>query len=161
MFPQFSLPEHTKLVNLLAPAADAAGRVSAYVSLKHALKAWILVNINQGAANTVLLSLLQATTVAGAGSKVLTNVVPIWSNLDTAASDTLVARTPAVNLTTDAGLKIKQVIFEIDPAKLDLAGGFDCIGLSTGASSVSNITQAEFWAAIRYPSATPPTMIAD
>ena len=161
MYPNFSLPEHTKLINLLAPAADAAGRTGAYVSLKHAVKAWIIININQGNAATILLSLLQASAVVGTGSKVLTNVVPIWSNLSTAASDTLVKRTDAVNLTTDAGLTIKQVIFEIDPAKLDLAGGFDCIGLSTGASNVANITQANLWAAVRYPSATPPTMVTD
>lgn len=161
MFPNFSLPEHTKLVNLLKPATDAAGRTGKYASLKHALKAWIIVNIEQGNAATILLSLLQASAVAGTGSKVLTSVVPIWANLDTDASDTALARTAAVNYTTDAGVKTKQVIFEIDPVKLDVAGGFDCIGLSTGASNVANLTQAEFIAAIRYPSATPPSMIVD
>lgn len=159
--PLISLPEQTKIVNLLAPAADAAGRTSAYVSLKHALKAWIKVHINQGNAATILLSLLQASAVAGTGSKVFTNAQKIWSNLDTAASDTLVARTAAVNYTTDAGVKLKQVIFEIDPAALDLAGGFDCVGISTGASNAANITAAEIIIATRYPSATPPTAVAD
>jgi len=161
MFPTFSLPEHCKIVNLLAPAADAAGRTGAYVSLKHSLKAWIKVHITQGNAATILLSLLQASAVAGTGSKVLVNAVPIWSNLDTATSDTLVARTAAVNYTTDAGVALKQVIFEIDAAKLDVAGGFDCIGLSTGASNAANITAAEILIATRYPAATPPTAVAD
>lgn len=161
MFPAFSLPEQCKIVSLLAPATDAAGRTGAYVSMKHVLKAWIKVHIAQGNAATILLSLLQATAVAGTGSKVFANAVPIWSNLDTAASDTLVARTAAVNYTTDAGLKIKQVIFEIDPAKMDFANGFDCLGLSTGASNVANVTAAEVLAAIRYPSATPPTLVLD
>lgn len=150
-----------KVVNLLAPAADAAGRTSAYVSLKHAIKAWILVHINQGNAATILLSLLQATAVAGTGSKVLTAPGPIWSNLNTATGDALVARTPGVNVTTDAGVALKQVLFEIDAVNLDIAGGFDCIGISTGASNAANITAAQLIAAVRYPSATPPSMVID
>lgn len=159
--PLISLPEQVKIVNLLAPAADAAGRTSAYVSLKHALKAWIKVHINQGNAATILLTPLQASAVAGTGSKVLTVPQKIWSNLATAVSDTLVARTAAVSYTTDAGVALKQVIFEIDIASLDLANGFDCIGLSTGASNAANITAAELIAAIRYPAATPPSMVTD
>ena len=159
--PIITFPEQIPPINLLAPAADAAGRTSAYVSLKHALKAWILVHINQGNAATILLSLLQASAVAGTGSKVFTVPQKIWSNLDTAASDTLVARTAAVNYTTDAGVKIKQVLFEINPAALDLANGFDCIGISTGASNAANITAAQAFLATRYPSATPPTAVAD
>lgn len=162
MFPNSSFPERQKPVMLLKPATDAAGRTGKYVSLKLALgKAWILVSIDQGNAATILLSLLQATSVAGGGSKVLTNVVPIWANLDTDASDTLLARTAAVNYTTDAGVKPKQVMFEIDTTKLDVAGGFDCVGLSTGASNVANVTFAEVFPSIRYPSATPPSMIVD
>lgn len=159
--PIIYLPEQTKIVNLLAPAADAAGRTSAYVSLKHALKAWILVHINQGNAATILLSLLQASAVAGTGSKVFTVSSKIWSNLATAASDTLIARTPAVNYTTDAGVALKQVLFEIDPTQLDLANGFDCVGISTGASNAANITAAQLIAATRYPAATPPSMVID
>lgn len=158
----FSLTENMKVVNLLAPAADAGGRTGAYVSLKNAIKAWIVVHMAQGNAATVQLDPLQATAVAGTGSKPLTNAARIWSNLDTAASDTLVARTAAVNYTTDAGVKLKQVIFEIDPAAcMDIAGEFDCIGVSTGASNAANITEAQIFILEKYAQATPPSAVAD
>ena len=158
----FNLTENMKVVNLLAPAADAAGRTSDYISLKNALKAWIVVHMTQGAANTVQLDPLQATVVAGTDSKALTNNARIWSNLDTAAGDTLVARTAAKNYTTDAGVKLKQVIFEINPAQvLDIAGGFDCIAVSTGASAAANITEAQLYILNKYSQETPPSAIAD
>ena len=139
------IPQSAYPVNALAPAADAAGRTGGYVSLKGARRAFVKVHINQGNAATILLSILQATAVAGTGSKALVNVAPIWSNLDTAASSVFVKRTPAVTYTTDAGVKIKIVIFEIDPATLDIANSFDCIAVSTGASNAANITEAEYW----------------
>jgi hypothetical protein len=137
------IPNKVKPVNLLAPATDAAGRTSAvYASLKNAIRAWIVVYITQGAANTVQLDPVQATAVAGTSSKAVT-AVPIWSNLDVATNDTLTSRTAAVNYTTDAGVKNKIVVFQIDPSNcMDIANSFDCIGLTTGASSASNITSA-------------------
>ena len=160
----FQLAENMKIVNLLAPAADAAGRTGAYVSLKNAIKAWIVVNVTQGNAATIALDPLQATAVAGTGSKALTNNTRIWSNLDTAAGDTLVARTAAKTYTTDAGVKLKQVIFEIDPAAcMDIAGGFDCISVSTGASNAANITEAQLFILNKYSGAvdTIPSAVAD
>ena len=136
------IPETLVPVHLAAPAADAAGRTSVYISLKNATKAYILAYIDQGNAATILLSPLQATAVAGTGSKVLANAIRVWSNLDCAASNALVRRTDAVNYTTDAGVKKKVVVFEIDRTKLDVDGGFDCVGISTGASDAANITGA-------------------
>lgn len=161
MASQFTLPEEAKIVNLLAPAADAAGRTSAYVSLKNAHKAFVVVHLNQGNAATVLLSLLQASAVAGTGSKA-GPTTRIWANLDTAASDALARATDAATYTTDAGVKLKIVVFEIDPAALDVANGFDCIGISTGASNAANITAAvAYLTPLRYPAASPPTAVVD
>src|SRR5690349_14644864 len=101
------LVEGAKIVEALAPAADAAGRTGSYVTMKDAARAFVVVHITQGNAATIALSLLQATAVAGTGSKALANAVPIWSNLDTATSDALVARTAAVSYTTDAAVKNK------------------------------------------------------
>ena len=138
----FSLPQMAKITDALAPAADAAGRSSLYISLKNCHKAYLVVHITQGNAATILLTINQATAIAGTGTKVLANAVPIWANLDTVAAEALVKQTDAVNYTTDAGVKNKIVIFEIDPARLDVAGGFDCVAVSTGASNVANLTQA-------------------
>jgi hypothetical protein len=153
--------EEYKLVQLLQPATDAAGRTSAYVSLKFASFATIIVSIAQGNAATVAITIEQASAVAGTGSKVITNTVPIWSNLDTAATDTLVRRTAGVALTTDAGVKNKQVCFQIDPADLDIANGFDCICIKTGASNAANVTSAVIVLNDRYKQATPPSSILD
>ncbi len=155
------LPEQFKIVEAMPNATDAAGRTGDYVSLKNALCAWVEVAITQGNAATIALTIEQATAVAGTSSKAITNAVPIWSNLDTAASDTLVRRTDAVSYTTDAGVKNKMVIFQIDPAQLDIANGFDCITVKTGASNVANLTGARYWIQTAYQQATPPAAITD
>ena len=156
------LLDRANIVNLLAPAADAAGRTSAYVTMKGAHGASIYVHINQGNAATILLTPLQASAVAGTGSKALSANVPIYVNLDTAAGNVWVRATDAKNYTTDAGVKIKQVRFDIDPDALDLANGFDCIGASTGASNVANITAASIvLGALRYIDDVPTTAVVD
>ncbi len=159
---QFSVPYQIPPVGLLPNAADSAGRTSAkWVNLRNGMKAWIVCRVNQGASNTVLLTPLQATTVAGAGSKALTAVVPIWLVADTSASDALVVQTAAANFTTSAGTTDKIVVFELTPEMcMDIAGGFHCIGVSTGASSASNITSAEILILQAYQGASAPTTYA-
>lgn len=157
----FTLPEACKVVGILKPATDAAGRTSRYVSLKNAHKAWIIVYVEQANAATIALSVLQATAVAGTGSKAITKTVPIWSNQDVAGGDTQTRETDAVSFTTSVALKEKQVIFQIDPATLDQANGFDCIGISTGASNVANLTSAVVVVESRYPAANPATTATD
>lgn len=157
-----TLPEATKIVQALAPAADAAGRTGQYVSLKNAARCFVVVNITQGNAAPVPLTIEQATTVAGAGSKPITNVVPIWADLDTSVTDDLVRATNAVSYTTDAGVKNKVVVFQIDARSLDVANGFDCIVVKTGASNVANITSATYiMTDLRFAQATPPSAIVD
>lgn len=159
---KITIPQQMKVVEALAPAADAAGRSSDIVSLKNAGKVTIIATLTQGNAATVALTLMQAQDIAGTGAKALANTVPIWSNLDTAASDTLVRRPDAVSLTTDAGVKNKIVIFDVDASQLDVNNGFDCIYLTTGASNAANITQALFLLSdLRFGQATPPSAIID
>lgn len=156
-----TLPEQFKIIEAMAPATDAAGRTGDYVSLKNAKRVTVVVHITQGNAATIALTLEQATAVAGTGSKVLTNVVPVWANQDTATSDTLVRQTDAVNFTTSAAVKNKMIVFQVDPATLDVAGGFDCLVLKTGASNVANITSAQYYIETAYPAATPPAATTD
>ena len=101
--------------------------------------------------------------MAGTGSKAITSTVPIASNLDCAASDALVRRTDAVSYTTDAGIKSKQVVFgPIAIGSLDLANGFDCLAVATGASNVANLTQAHYLlVGPRHGLATPASAIVD
>lgn len=158
----FTLAQQAKIVSALAPAADAAGRTGAYVTLKNAHKAYVLVHLTQGNAATVAVSLVQATAVAGTSSKALGAVQRIWANADVSTSDTLTRQTDAASFTTDAALKNKQILFEIDPATLDSANGFDCIAVVTGASNAANITSAQYLLTpLRYEGDPPPSAIAD
>lgn len=141
---KFHLVENGFVVEALAPAADAAGRTGDYISLKNAERVAVVVHITQGNAATVALTLFQASAVAATGEKAITNVVQVYSNLDTAASDTIVRRTDAVSYTTDAGVKNKIVVFIVDAASLDAANSFDCLCVKTGASNAANITQAMY-----------------
>jgi len=77
------------------------------------------------------------------------------------ASDTLVRQTAAVSFTTSAAQKHKIVIFQIDPATLDMANSFDCITVKTAASDATNITAAQYYLVTDYPQATPPAAITD
>lgn len=158
----FSLPQNLKVVIGAAPAADAAGRTGQYVSLKGFHKAFILVTLTQGNAATVALTPYQAKNVAALGEKVLSNNVAIYANLDAAAGDSMVRQADGVNYTTDAGVKNKVVIFEIDPGSLDLANGFDCITIKSGASNAANITSVTYLLGpARYPMASMPSAIVD
>ena len=157
---EFSMPYMIPPVGLLPPAADAGGRTSAYHTLKNALKAYVIAEVNQGNAATVLLTLLQAKDVSGTGSKALTGVVPIWLENNTATSDALVSQAAAVNFTTDATTNNKIVVFEITPEQcMDLANGFRSIAISTGASNAANITRADLYIYGSIQSATPPTSV--
>lgn len=157
-----SLPEETKRVTVLNPATDAAGRTGAWVSLKNARKAVFAVHITQGNAATILISVLQASAVAGTGSKAISAAVPIWANQDVSASDTLVRQTDATSFTTSAALASKYILIEVPVEALDLNNGFDCVTISTGASNVANLTQATVALhGLRYAQATPPSAVTD
>lgn len=159
---KFTLPESVKIVEALAPAADAAGRASVAISLKNYSKAFLLVTLTQGNASTVALAIQQATNVAKAGAKALSNATRIWANLDTSVGDTLVRQADAVSFTSDAAVKNKQVVIEVDPTMLDVNGGFDSVFMTTGASNAANITSA-VWLLTgpRFEGATLPTALAD
>lgn len=154
---QYSMVAELSPVSLLAPAADAAGRTSAYRSMKNADKAYVLVHLNQGNAATVAITLLQAKDVSGTGSKAL-GATPIWLNNDTSVSDALVAQAAAAGFTTDATTKDKLVVFEIEPeACMDVANGYRSIAVQTGASNAANITEAKVHILNNYKQATPPS----
>lgn len=157
-----TLVEQAKVIQALNPAADGAGRAGDIISLKNCGLCTIVVNITQGNAATVALTIQQCQDVSGTGAKAITNAVPIWANQDLASSDALTRQTDAVSFTTSAAVKHKLVVFQIDPASLDLANGFDCIKVTTGASNAANITQALYiLTQLRFAQATPPSGIVD
>jgi len=159
---KFCLPEQCKIVEAITPQAGAA-ITGDYVSLKNTHRAFVLVQVNQAAANTVAITIEQASAVAPTGSKAITVAVPIWANEACAAGDALVRKTDAVAFTTSAATTHKLIVFEIDPATLDSANGFDCITVKTGASAAGNITSALYVLDYRYggPVAGMPSAIVD
>lgn len=156
-----SMPQNCNIISLLANAADAAGRTSTnYASLKHALKVTVIVHVNQGNAATAAISLLQATAVAGTGSKA-GPTASIWTNQDAQTADAFTKQSDAASFTTSAAVKDKIVVFEFVPAAMDVANGFDCIGVSTGASHAANITSAMVIIHSAYGQAAPPSALTD
>jgi len=161
MATHFSIPYHLLPVSLLPPAADAAGRTSSYRSLRHAEKAFVIAKVNQGNAAPVTFTLLQATSVSGAGSKAL-SALPIWLNDATASSDALAVQAAAAAFTTDATLAEKILVFEILPeAAMDITNGYTAIAIQTSASNAANITDATLHVLTNFPGAKIPTTYSD
>jgi hypothetical protein len=156
---QISMPYQFPPVALLPPAADAAGRTSAYRDLANALKAWVVVHVNQGNAAQVTLSILQGQDVSGTGSKAV-GVMPIWLTAATATSDALAVQTAAATFQTSAGTTDKIVVFEITPEMcMDLVNGFHTIAVQTSASNAANITEAELFLWESYQGASAPSTL--
>jgi hypothetical protein len=135
----FTLPENAKVARR-AQAGDGCGRAHRPL-LQSGLRAQGVsrLHIDQGNAATIACDVLQATSAAGAGAKVLTGVRRIWTNLDLKRRTTPITRqTDALSFTTDAAVKEKLVIIEVAPSDLDLANGFTYIAPRTGASNVAN-----------------------
>lgn len=152
-----NIPEKDKPVEAITPQVGGA-ITGAYVSLRDAELCFVLAHINQANVATVAITIEQATDVAGTGSKPITNAVPIWANQDCAATDALVRQVDSVTFITSAALKQKLVVFQIDPAHLDVNNGFDCITVKTAASDVANITAAQYILGdLRYGGSTPPS----
>ena len=157
------LPQEAKIISAIKPQAGGA-IAGTYVSLKKYNRAFVFVYVNQANAATMAITIEQAQAVANTGSKAITVAVPIWVNADcdTTPADALVRQTDAVAYTTSAATTTKLVVFQIDPATLDLAGGFNCITVKTGASNAANITAAFYVLTTpEYQGATPPSAVVD
>ena len=138
-----------QIVKAIEPQAGASIEGD-YISLKNVVRCHVVVFIAQASATQVAITIEQCASVTApnTGSTPITNVVPIWSNIDCASSNTLVPRTAAVSYTTDVGQLIKMVVFEINPEILD--AGYDCISVFTATSDASNVTAAWYECEMRY-----------
>jgi hypothetical protein len=157
------LPEQFKIVQMLPPKTTNGGQTSLAVSLKNASKAWIIVSIRNAAAFANVVALKQATDVSPSGGIAGPNV-PIWANEDVSVatgSDTLVKQAAdAASYTTTSDTKDKQIVFEVDPARL--TDGYPAVYVT-----LSDSTQATDFASIvaildtTYNAATPPSAITN
>jgi hypothetical protein len=158
---QYSLPQHQKIVQMLPPQTTNAAVSSQVISLKNAHKCWVVFDFLNAVGFASVPTLNQATSIA-AGTNKAGPTVPIWANEDTAATDTLVKKADAASYTMTNDIKHKQVVFEIDPSRLDVNNGYDCIYFTMGTSSqATNFVSATAYLMQRYPQATPPSAILD
>ncbi|WP_058953053.1 hypothetical protein [Clostridium tyrobutyricum] len=140
-----ALIEKYKLVQAFEPKTTNAAITSNYITLKNAITATVVVNLAQTVGHTTQISLYQAQDIEGTGAKPLANDVPVLVNEDVSIGDTLVRQADGVSYTVANTAKNKQVIFHIDPAKLDINNGFTCLNVRIVASSqATNFASGEF-----------------
>ena len=152
-----SLPVNCKIVQLTSPVTSNGGVTTDCVSMRDALKAWAVFDMTQAVGHATTIALRQATDFA-IGTNAAGPAVPVWTNNDTVATDTLVKQTPAASQAVAADVKHKQVVFEIDPALL--TAGYPCIYFTVSDSSqATNFVSATVYLWDRYQQATPPTAI--
>jgi len=155
--------EGYKLINGICQIGAVAAVTTDRISLKHAQKCWIVVSLHENAAGCTLVPM--RSVAVGTAGVVLVNPVPIWINLDTDTTDTLVRQADAVNYSVAAGTHVpKMVVFEIDPSSLAteaLPNTQDCIYLVTGSLAATDAVSVLFVVSPRYPQATAPSMIVD
>lgn len=154
------LTEEYKVIQAFEPKTTNTALTSVYVSFKNSQSAAVLVDLTQAAANATTVSLYQSQDVSGTGAKALTLNVPIWANEDVSVSDALVRQVDGVSYTVAATAKNKQVLFHVDPAKLDINNGFTCLNVRTSASGqVTNFASCDFFLDTKYDQALPPSAL--
>jgi len=156
---KFSLPQVCKLVQMLKPQTTNAALTTQVISLKNVHKATIVFDFTQAVGFASTPTLMQATTLAAGTNKAGPSAM-IWSNLATATNDTLVKQTAASSYALSTATGGMQVVFEIDPAALDVNNGYDYIYFTIGTSSQStNFVSATAYLEERYPGNQPPTAV--
>lgn len=157
----FTLPENLKVVQGHEPVAANALADCDYVSCKNVKKLWaVLHHYSAGGDTDLVLTINEATAVAATGEQAITEVCPIWYNIDTASADALARATDAYAFTVDTGAGLDQLwILEWDPALF--SAGYDCFSLSSSGGNASNIVSVLYFLESRYASDVPPAAITD
>lgn len=154
-----SLPTRFKVVQAFAPKTTNAALTSQVVTLKGAVKAWLVLHFTQAVGFASVPTIKQATDIA-AGTNAAGPTCRVWANEDTAATDTLVAQTAGATYTVAADVKNKTVIFEIDPASL--TDTYDCVYCTIATSSqATNFVAGEWVIQPNFQQATIPSAILD
>lgn len=157
-----TLIEKYKVVQAIEPKTTNVAITGAYVSLKNVINAEVVVNLTQVVGHATVISLYQAKDVSGTGAKPLTNSVSIWANEDVSLGDSLIRQADGISYTIANTAKNKQVVFHIDPARLDVNNGFTCLNVRIGASiQATNFACAEFILDSKYGGEIPSSVVKD
>lgn len=128
----FDTPE---IVALTAPVTTDGGVTTDYISLKNVHSCRVIFAFTQAVGHATGIDPVQAQAVAGTNVKAITKAVTIWANEDVAASSVLTRQADAITFNVAGDVKNKVVTMDIDPAGLDVAGGFDCLAFNIDDSS--------------------------
>lgn len=156
-----TLPEFYKIVDATAgPVTTNGGVTGQYVSVKNATGAFLVLSFTQAVGHATVITLKEATAVAGTGVQTVANTVKIWTNAATATNDTLVRGTDATTVTLGAGAAKMMVVVEFDLALL--SAGFDVINFTASNSAqATNFVSGVWYLQMRFVQATPPTAVTD
>ena len=129
-----------KVVTGLAPIVPSTSTPD-YVSMKGYQKLTVIIICDNATTVTgSAITLKQATAVAATGEKAL-GFTNVYANIDTAASDTLVATavTSDTFTTDDTNAKNLLYVIEVDATDLDMDNNFDCVRAGTADATASTI----------------------
>ncbi len=118
----FNLAQGAKFCTGIVPVeAGAAFNVNGEgIDLRNAHQVYVVVELDQAGADQITATLQQSE---GTNWEAMTETVPVWVCLDTAADDVLVRQADAFAYQTTADIASKLVIFQVDPARLDDENG--------------------------------------
>lgn len=125
--------ERFKIIQGVEPKTTNDAIHSAYIDLKNSVNAVVIVNLTQAVAHTTEVSLHQAKDILGTDEKAMIKDSPIWVKED--VSIETVTRNVGTGYIVEETAKNKQIIFQIDPSKLDINNGFTCISVKIGATA--------------------------
>lgn len=145
------IPEKHHVVTAAGAVTTNGGVTGDYISMKNVIRAFIVVTLKQAVGHATGIDPVQATAVDGTGAKALAKTVPIWANEDVSAASLLTRQTDAVTYNVAATAKTKKIIFQVDADKLDIANGFDVLGVTVDDSSqATNFVNIEYVLEMRH-----------
>lgn len=158
---------HTRLFESVKPVwacepknYTGAANTIKYVSMKFPGRLMIFIQTGAWAGGTAAVTLKQATTVAGAGSKALA-FTTMWVN--TAGAPDTFTKTAVVSNTFNLDTANLLYVIEVVDSDLDVDNAFDCVGVNIASPGAN----ADFYgvvylaADLRYAQSAPPSIAVD
>lgn len=124
-----------EIVVLTAPVTTNGGVTTDYINLENAHMVRAIFVFRGAVAHATGIDPVQATSVAGTGAKPITSLLPIWGNTDISLTSVLTPQAAAITYNIANSAKNQICVMDIDPAGLDVAGGFDCLAFTIDDSS--------------------------
>lgn len=159
-----TLPEHFKIVSgtLLGPVTTNGVVTLDNISMKNAVKVWIVAQLIHTAGAAEILQPLLGTSVAACATAI-TFTTPWWLNAATATNDILVRQADATAPAFTVAVTGQLMIVEIDPADAAAQGvTLDCLGATISSSATAaNFVSVNYFIQERYAQSTPPSAIVD